>query len=62
MDKYFKENHSIFLCCRESEEHKCEDAANICKEVSLEISKMDLLDIFGVSAQDRAALKVSENL
>ena len=41
---------------------KCEGMPDLCKEVSLKITKMGLLNVRTVSAQDRAALKVVEHL
>ena len=60
--KCFIENHRIYLCCRESKHNKCEDIADLYKEVPLEVTKMFLFDSRGISAQDRAELKVSECL
>ena len=49
-------------CVVENLTEKCEHAADLSKEVSLEITKMDMLDVCSVSAQDSAALKADENL
>ena len=62
VDKSFRENHAIYLCFRESKGNKREDIADLCKEVSLETTKMDLFDACGVSVQDCTELKVTECL
>ena len=59
MDKNFRDNHEICLCCRESKHKKYEDAAKLCEDISLEVSQMDLLDACGIGVQYRATLKVA---
>ena len=50
------------MCFRESKGNKSEKTADLCEEVSLEMTGASLLGMCGTSAQDRAALKVSWRL
>ena len=62
VDKWFRSNHVLCLCCRESSNNLHLDIANLCRSVTLEMVGMDLSDICGIAVQDRAALKVPEYL
>ena len=49
-------------CVVDNIKKKSEDMTDPCKQVSLEITKMDLLYKYGIYAQDCSELKVAECL